>query len=210
VSDAGVTRVFLVRHGETDANRDSLALGRADVRLNDAGLMQAQLLAESLAPEPFAALYSSPLQRTQQTAQRIAEGRELDVETDSSLIEMDVGELDGLTFAEVRRQHPDLLQRWVSPDGPEYPMPGGERLLDVHARALEFLNRVREGHPARTICAVTHNFVILMILAEVLALQLASFRRLRHSVAAVSVLEAEGDHWRLVRMNDTHHLDTVG
>jgi len=202
-----VTRLYLVRHGETDANRDGLALGRANVLLNERGVWQAGRLRERLEDEPFAAVYSSPLSRTRKTAEMIAVDREIDVTTDEALVEMDVGELDGLTFAEVRERHPNLLQRWVSADGPEERLPGGERLLDVSARATEFLNGIRELHPAELVCAVTHNFVILTILADVLGIGIGSFRQLRHSLAAVSELEADGSRWRIVRMNDTTHLD---
>ena len=124
-----MTRLYLVRHGETDANRDGLALGRANVLLNERGVWQAGRLRERLEDEPFAAVYSSPLSRTRKTAEMIAADREIDVTTDEALVEMDVGELDGLTFAEVRERHPNLLQRWVSADGPEERLPGGERQL---------------------------------------------------------------------------------
>ncbi|MCH8814897.1 MAG: histidine phosphatase family protein [Chloroflexi bacterium] len=201
------TSLYLVRHGETDANRDGLALGRADVPLNECGLGQAERLREALKNEPFAAIYSSPLSRTLKTAEVITVTRGLDVTVEKSLVEMDVGDLDGLTFAEVRERYPSLLERWTSPDGPNERLPGGERLLDVHARATEFLNRIRELHPTDSVCAVTHNFVILTILADVLVGGIGSFRRLRHSVAAISVLEVEGSRWRVVRMNDTSHLD---
>jgi len=202
-----VTRLYLVRHGETDANRDGLALGRANVPLNERGVWQAERLRETLEDEPFAAVYSSPLSRTRKIAEMIASEHSLDVTIEEALVEMDVGELDGLTFAEVRERHLGLLQRWSSADGPGERLPGGERLLDVSARATEFLNGVRDLHPAELVCAVTHNFVILTILADVLGIGIRSFRQLRHSLAAVSELEADGSRWRIVRMNDTSHLD---
>lgn len=204
-----MTRLFLVRHGQTDANRDGLALGRADVPLNEFGVSQARCLARALADEPFAAIYTSPLQRTRQTAREIVADRRIDVGVDMELIEMEVGEMDGLTFGEVRKRYPDFLRIWTSPDGPTHRMPGGERLVDVHARAAEFLDRSMRLHPDESACAVTHNFVILTMLVHVLGVDLASFRRLRHSVAAISVLEVEGGRWRIVRMNDTRHLEKL-
>lgn len=202
-----MTRLYLVRHGETDANRDGLALGRADVPLNERGLWQAARLREALKDEHFTAVFSSPLSRTLKTAELIAADRGLDVIVENSLIEMDVGDLDGLTFAEVRERYPGLLRRWSSPDGSDEQLPGGERLLDVHARATEFLNRTRDLYPTESVCAVTHNFVILVMLADVLGLRIGSFRRLRHSLAAISVIEVEGSRWQVLRMNDTSHLD---
>ncbi len=205
-----MARLFLVRHGQTDANRDGLALGRSDIPLNELGVSQARCLAEALADEPFAAVYASPLQRTRQTADEVVADRDIDVEVDKSLIEMDVGEMDGLTFSEVRERFPGFLREWSSSHGPAHRMPGGERLIDVHSRAVEFLDRVMERRPERSTCAVTHNFVILTMLAHVLGIDLASFRRLRHAVAAISVLEVASDRWRVVSVNDTRHLESSG
>ena len=205
-----MSRLFLVRHGQTDANRDGLALGRLDIPLNELGLSQVRSLAEALADEPFVAVYASPLQRTRQTADEIVADRDIDVQVDESLIEMDVGEMDGLTFREVRERYPDFLRTWMSPDGPTHRMPGGERLIDVHSRAISFLDRVMQRHPEGSACAATHNFVILTTIAHVLGIDLASFRRLRHAIAAISVIEIDGDRWRVARMNDTRHLEIFG
>lgn len=199
--------LFLVRHGETESNRKGLALGRADVPLNDLGKEQAQRLGEALRGEPISAVYSSPLSRTRETAGRIADALGLDVLIDQSLIEMDVGELDGLEFAEVRERYPGFIETWLSGEGPEHPMPGGESLGDVQKRASEFLARTAAEHEGEAVCAVTHNFVILTTLVSVLGVELSAFRRLRHAVAAVSAVEWDGKVWRVVKMNDTCHLD---
>lgn len=199
--------LYLVRHGETDHNRDSLALGRADVPLNDRGITQAFRLGEALAGEPITAIYSSPLTRAIRTAEAVAAPRGLKVQVRPGLIEMDVGEADGLTFPEVRERFPGLLETWATDDGPKQPMPGGERLADVQKRAWECVQSLATLHPDETICAVTHNFVILSILTTALGVDLAGFRRLRHGVAAVSVLEVGPSRVRIKRLNDTCHLD---
>jgi broad specificity phosphatase PhoE len=198
--------LFLVRHGETESNRNSLALGRADVPLNSRGLAQAARLGNALADDPISAVYSSPLIRAQQTAATVASRRGLSVQVKPGLIEMDIGEADGLTFPQVRERFPGLLETWVSDAGPEHPMPGGERLTDVQRRAWECVQSLARIHSDDTICAVTHNFVILTILATALGIDLSCFRRLRHSVAAISVLDVGPSRIRIKRMNDTCHL----
>ena len=198
--------LYLVRHGETEANRNRLALGRADVPLNDQGERQARQLGEALAGEPFAALYSSPLSRATRTAQAIAERREIAVQIKPGLIEMDIGEPEGLTFAEVRERFPGLLETWMSESGPQQAMPGGERLVDVQSRSWDTIQSLAALHANDTICAVTHNFVILSVLATGLGIELGHFRRLRHAVAAISVLEVRPGRIRVRRMNDTCHL----
>jgi 2,3-bisphosphoglycerate-dependent phosphoglycerate mutase len=200
-------RLFLVRHGETESNRQGLALGRADVPLNDLGRKQAGQLAAALADEPLLAIYASPLQRTIDTARAIATAHNLSVSIEPAFIEMDVGEVEGLTFSELRERYPQLLETWVSAQGPQSAMPGGERLLDVQQRATKAVQSLATRHPEGAVCVVTHNFVILSLLADALAIDLAGFRRLRHAVGAITTLELRpGRHVRVLRLNDTCHL----
>ena len=199
-------RLFLVRHGETESNRLSLALGRDDVPLNERGLWQAERVAQALAREPLTAVYSSPLRRTLDTASAVAAPHGLDVRIERGLIEMDVGEVDGLTFAEVGSRYPGLLEAWASDEGPSKPLPGGESLVDVDERAWATVQDLAARHADETVAAVTHNFVILSLLIRVLGIRLAQFRHLRHSLAAVSIVDFLPTRAVLVRMNDTCHL----
>jgi len=203
-------RLYLVRHGQTESNRRGLALGRADVPLNEIGRSQAARLAEALAAEPLKAVYSSPLQRALDTARPIAARHGLEVQVDAGLIEMDIGELDGLAFADVRERYPGLLESWLGRDGPGQPMPGGERLVDVQERSWRAIEAIAERHPDEAVCAVTHNFVILSALARALGMDLADFRRVRHAVAAISILDFRADRVRVVSINDTCHLGPEG
>jgi probable phosphoglycerate mutase len=200
-------RLILVRHGETDTNKARLALGQADVELNEHGRWQAQRLAISLKNEPIGAIYCSPLKRALATAEPIASSHGLEVQVDKGLIEMDIGEMEGLTFQQVGERYPHFLQAWLGGQAASEAMPGGERLLDVQDRAWQAIERIRQRQEHGTVAAVTHNFVILTLLCRVLGLELADFRRLRHSVAAKSVLEVGQDRIILVSFNDTCHLE---
>lgn len=200
-------RLFLARHGETEANRLGLALGRDDVPLNERGLRQAEQVARALAREPLAAVYSSPLQRALHMARAVAAPHDLPVQIEERLIEMDIGEADGLTLAEVRSRYPGLLEAWVSEEGPTQPMPGGERLVDVQERAWSAAQELAARHGDEAVAAVTHNFVILSVLVRVLGMELAQFRRLHHSVGALSVVDFLPARVTLVRLNDTCHLE---
>ncbi len=200
-------RLFLVRHGETESNRQNLALGRDDIPLNERGLQQAERVGEALAHEPLAAVYSSPLQRALDTARAVAAPHGLTVQIEQGLIEMDVGEVDGLTLAEVQSRYPGLLKTWASEDGPEQPMPGGESLVDVQERAWAAVQDLAARHADEAVAAVAHNFVILTLLVRVLGIRLAQFRSLRHSLAAVSIVDFLPTRVQLVRLNDTCHLE---
>ncbi len=198
--------LFLVRHGETEHNRRNLALGREDVPLNETGLRQAEALGRALSGERLTAVYASPLERARRTAEAIARPHELEVVTDDALIEMDVGEMDGLPFTDVREKFPGFIERWLGSEGTNERMPGGERLIDVRERASAALSAIIERHQGGRVCLVSHNFVILSLLTHLLGLELAGFRRLRHSVAAVTRVEWRGEIPMVVSLNDTCHL----
>ncbi len=206
-------RVLLIRHGETDHNASGTTLGRADVPLNERGVAQARAVA-SLANGshlldgglPVAAVYSSPLRRAVATAAPLAEALGLAIETEPRLIEMDVGELEGIGRADVLERYPEFLQAWLSDDLADARMPGGETLREVQARGWAAIGELSAQHLGETIVAVTHNFVILSLLCRAINLPLAQFRGLRHDLAAVSVLDITPERINAVTLNDRCHL----
>lgn len=202
-------RLVLVRHGETEHNRDQLTLGRADVPLNERGCLQADALAASFVTAP-AAIYASPLARAAETARRIGAATGVAVTVEPALIEMDVGEMEHLTGAQLRERYPDFLRTWLSPACADARMPGGETLAEVQDRAWASVERMRAAHPDGAVVAVTHNFVILIIVCRALGLPLAHFRRLRQSLAAKTTIEVREDACTLLQLNDTAHLAAAG
>jgi len=201
-------RLYLFRHGETEHNAGRLALGRQDVPLNERGRTQAQAIARAYGDNSgIAAVYASPLQRTVATATPLAEALGLAVQTEPALIEMDIGELEELSFDDVRERYPDFVRRWLSDDCADAQMPGGESLRQVQERAWPAIEAIRDRHPEQAVAVVTHNFVILTILCCVLGLPLAQFRRLRHDLGAVSVLELSAERQMVLSINDRCHLE---
>ncbi|MEO8457025.1 MAG: histidine phosphatase family protein [Chloroflexota bacterium] len=204
-------RLLLVRHGETEHNRTGIVLGRKDVPLNDLGLRQAAALEFALAEEKIDAIYASPLQRTLQTAKAIATPHELTVAMDDRLMEMDVGELEGMTGLEMREKHPELMANWGGPNGPSYKMPGSdETLTTVQARSRQAIEAITAAHSDGAVVVVSHNFVILVTLAWMLNIELVDFRRLRQSVAAISSVEIKDSSVQVITLNDTCHLRGIG
>lgn len=202
--------LILARHGETDANRDRLTLGREDVPLNERGRLQARALAACLPREPIVAVYSSPLRRALDTAQAAADALGLSVEVDEGLIEMDVGEMEGITFDVMRERYGEFLRRWFSEEVGDIAMPGGESLRNVQDRGWSAIEGIQERHREDTVLAVTHNFVILTLLCRALGLSLVHFRRFRQHLAATTTLDVRDDHTILRRLNDTCHLEPEG
>jgi len=205
-------RILLIRHGETAHNAGRIALGQQDVPLNDKGLAGAQAVARAYgngAPD-IAAIYSSPLQRAVQTATPLAEALGLTVQVEPDLIEMDIGELEELSFPEVRERYPEFIEGWVSAECGDARMPGGESLAEVQERSWRAIESIRDRHPVLTVAVVTHNFVILTALCMVLHLPLGNFRRIRQDTAAVSLLDLTPERSMAHRLNDTCHLEDPG
>jgi broad specificity phosphatase PhoE len=202
-------RLILVRHGETEHNRDGLTLGRADVPLNDRGRAQAMALATSFARPP-AAIYTSPLVRASDTASAIGAATGVAVVTEPDLIEMDVGEMEHLTGTELRERYPEFLRLWLSGDAADARMPDGETLRDVQTRAWAAIDRMRSERPDGEVVGVTHNFVILAVVCRALNLPLSEFRRLRHGLASRTVINIRDGGATLLQLNDNAHLLAAG
>jgi broad specificity phosphatase PhoE len=197
--------LYLVRHGETGHNRDGLALGRDDVPLTLAGRRQATAVAEALGSLPIDIVLSSPLSRAADTASTIASRRGITVQVRGDLTEMDVGETEGLPFSAVRERYPGLLEQWAGPRAAQVRMPGGESLADVDVRAGHFLEDLRQidgGH----VVAVTHNFVIRVLLCRLLGIGIDRFRSFGVDLSSVSLVDVGPSRASVVRLNDVCHL----
>src|ERR1700756_3234913 len=122
--------LILIRHGETEWNRVGRCQGFADIDLNDNGRRQIEELAKSLRNESISAVYSSDLKRAGDTAKAIAEYHKLSVEFDPDLREMNQGDLEGLTFVEIRERYAQLLSVWrENLHGVRFP--GGESFKEL-------------------------------------------------------------------------------
>lgn len=201
-------KLFLVRHGETVWNAERRSQGHADIELSERGRLQAACLAQRLASEGLEAIYSSPLSRAVSTAAAIAAAHSLAVFTDDGLREMDQGDLEGLTGEQMRERHADVLRAWATTPA-TVRIPGGETLLELQERAWAAIERIRAAHHDATVAAVCHNFTILTIVCRALGLDLNHFRRLRHNLAALSVIEFSDRFPVLVAFNETRHLDGI-
>jgi broad specificity phosphatase PhoE len=200
-------RIFLVRHGETEWNRLHRFQGRIDIPLNQEGKYQAQALALALKDEPLTAIYSSPLTRAKETAQMI---RGFHTSTPlfekEGLVEMDVGEFDGMDAEHWTLQYPEFYKAWrLNPTSLK--MPGGESLQEVQIRAIDTLEQVTQlSPPGSTLLLCSHNFVNLTILCHALNIPLDRFRDLRQAPASLNVLYKQGEHLWTEVVNDVSHL----
>jgi broad specificity phosphatase PhoE len=193
--------MLLVRHGETDANRSGLLLGRADPPLNERGLQQADALAAALHSEPDPLVVSSPLARAQQTATRIAAATGAPLEIDPRLVELDYGEWDG---RRVTGMPADVAARWRA--DPTFAPPGGESLVDLRARVAPCEARLRSRIRDGTAIVVSHVSPIKAMILVALDLGDAFAWRLRLDVASISRVAPGPSGPVLVTFNETGHL----
>ena len=202
-------RLILVRHGETELNREGRILGTTDVSLNATGRAQARAVAEALLADLPLKMYTSPLARALETAKIISDALGVTPTPLSELQELDAGDLDGLAAAEARARYPEFASRWDRDPGTAQ-MPGGESLLQVQQRAWVAVTRLMDKHPDDTVVAVTHDFTIKTIVCAALEIALRNFRRLRQSVGSITRLDLTPAHGVLVSMNETWHLQSLG
>lgn len=199
-------RLLIARHAETEHNANGLTQGRADNALSARGLAQAAALAAFLAETPLGAIYSSPLRRALQTAEPLAAAHGLEIVSEPALMEMDVGEMEGLSGAQMRARFPDLLSAWRAEQAAESPLPGGESLAQVQARAWAFLDSLQPATRSGTILCVTHNFVALALVCRVLNLPLGRLGRLRQGLAALTSIDFQPGRTQVLQLNEDCHL----
>jgi broad specificity phosphatase PhoE len=154
-----VTTLLLVRHGETDWNRDGRWQGHSDTQLNDVGRRQAARLGDEL--NGVDVVYASDLARARETAEILAERLGLDVEVDGRLRERGFGAWEGKTRPEIEAEFGDALARWRAGEGPG--ADDAEPFADFAARVKSFLDDVLARHPDETVLVVAHGGSIRVI-----------------------------------------------
>lgn len=197
--------VFLVRHGETAFNRDGQGLGREDVALTELGHAQAAAVASRLAGHGVRRVLSSPLRRARDVAEAIAGQHVLAVESFDALAELDIGQTEGMDFAEMRRRFPEFLAAWAGPDGWRARMPGGESIEDLAARLVPIHHMLLAETTGDTV-VVSHNFVLRTLLCMLLGIEIASWRSFQVDLASTSCVHVRNGRVGVGFVNDRCHL----
>lgn len=206
------TRVYLVRHGETDWNVEHRFQGQLDVPLSAVGMEQAQAVAGWLAGQEarYAALYSSDLSRAAQTAQAIAERLDLQPIYSQELREIHVGEWQGLLSSEVEARYPGHIAAWYEKVD-SFTLPGGESIPDVQRRMHAYFVGIVAGHIGEAIIVVSHGAALAALIAAMHKWDLVDTwhtRRARMGNTGVTVVTLDhttGEH-TLGLINSMSHL----
>jgi probable phosphomutase (TIGR03848 family) len=199
-----VTTVLLLRHGRTTANTAGVLAGwTPGVQLDDAGTAQVAAVGERLAKVPLAAVVSSPLERCVQTSDAVAQGRDLQVQTDDRLGEARYGDWTGRTIKELSKE-PLWKVVQQHPSAAVFPGDEGEGLAQTQARAVAAVRAWNATlGPDAVWLACSHGDVIKAILADALGLHLDQFQRIVVDPASISVVTYTATRPFVVRVNDT-------
>lgn len=208
-----VTRVYLIRHGATEANRARpyRIQGRGtDLALDAVGRAQAERASGALVAGGvrLSAVYSSPLRRAVETARWVAEPHGLGAQAVEGLTEADVGRWEGLTWDDVREREPDLYDRFHADPG-RVPYPEGESFADVAERVTPVMGRLALEHRGESIAVVAHNVVNRAYLAGLLGVPIERARAIRQSNGGINVVEYEDSRAQVFTVNAALHLEGV-
>ena len=199
------TRIFALRHGQTAWNAEQRLQGHIDAPLDGVGRWQAARLAQALADEGLAAIYSSDLQRAHDTALAIGSACGLPVVTDRALRERAFGRLEGLTYAEIAERHPEDALRWRRRE-PGFGPGGGESLIDFSARCLSSVMRLAAAHAGQAIAVVAHGGVLDCLHRSAAGQALDAPRAFALRNATVNRLLFNGEGFVVLGWDDDRHL----
>jgi len=199
------TTVLLVRHGQTNSNVTGFYMGWSDEDLDEVGYAQVRRLSSRLARLPITSIYASPLRRVYTTATVLAESHKLKPEVLDDLIEIQLGDWQGLHMDEIKLRWPGLWQQWrTDPSG--VTIPNGESVSKVTERAIRALRSIVGASRGKQTVIVTHDIIVKMLVAHVLRVSTSIYRQFDIANASLSVVRISDSRSRLVALNDTSHL----
>ena len=201
-----MTTFLLIRHAVHDLVEGTLAGRMPGVHLSAQGQQQAERLAERLVALPIAAIYSSPLERTMQTAKPLASWLNLPVQINHGFAEIDFGEWTGKRFDELAAD--PRWRDWNSFRSSSH-LPNSGLMLEVQLRAVAALQCLCQEYPNQVVAIVSHSDVIKAVVAHYLGVHLDLFQRIEISPASVSIIAVHHGGAQVIRLNDTGDLPTT-
>ncbi len=202
-----MTRIVLVRHGQTDWNRVERFRGKTDVPLNAVGILQAQQAARAIREGymPVSALYTSPMSRAKATADIVGKTLGLSAEVLPVLGDYGFGEWEGKTPKEVREQYPEQYNLWIT-EPHRARIPGGDNLQKRRAELTAAFDTLVAERPEDTVVLVSHRIVSKVICCMLLGLSNAHLWNVDLETGSISLFQRRRSGWLTLTLNDTCHL----
>lgn len=183
-----MTNIILCRHGETVWHAENRYAGVSDIDLTPRGHDQAAQLANWAQTAGLSAIYTSTLSRAQATAEASAKVTGLSVQVDPRLRELDFGEGEGLTTAEMEQRFPKALAHFRA-DPAKHHLPGGEDAFEAADRFVDCLQDITKGHPDGRVLVVAHTTAIRLALCQLIGIPLREYRRVFPAIRNCSLTE---------------------
>ena len=203
--EAGMTEIYLVRHGQTEWNTQLIFRGRKDIPLNERGYKEARAIAGALKDRNIDAIYTSPLSRAVETAQPVATLFDLEVVPVQGFIDINYGEWEGVSHHEIKKRYTDQYAQWEQrPELVQFPQ--GETLDVVKERAFGALTDIVRMNPTRSVLIISHRVINKVLLCALLGLSTAHFWEIRQDTGCINIMEYSPERFVLCVMNDTCHL----
>jgi broad specificity phosphatase PhoE len=200
-----MTSVYLIRHGQTAWNKEEIFRGRTDVPLDETGLRQAELAGEYFKGMEIHAIYSSPLARAWQTAQKIAGLHSLQVQPLKGIIDMSFGNWEGRPHEEIKRMDAEIYRLWRAEPHRARP-PGGESLEEVRVRAMAAVEEVIQSNLGKALVLVSHRVVNKVLICGVLGIDNSHFWQIGQDTTAINLILYRDGKYILSLLNETCHL----
>jgi broad specificity phosphatase PhoE len=194
--------IYIVRHGETQWNKEEVFRGRKDIPLNDTGKRQAELAGAYFRGIPVKKIISSPLARAVETAAAISAATGVLVESMEELTDINFGIWEGLSLKEVEERYPDAFALWrISPE--KLRIADGETLAEVRERISRGLARAADV--AGAVVIVTHRAICKILVLALLHIENEHFWAIKYDPGSITLLEGDGSRFTLIFSNDTCH-----
>ena len=179
-------KLILIRHGQTDMNKDQLYYGRLDVPINETGKEQAENTRKNLVELEidYDKIYSSPMKRAYETAE-IVNYKNLEIEKDDELREMDFGIFEGLSYKEIVKKYPEEMEK-LKKDWKTYSYVTGENPFMLQKRALKFLEKIDKN---KNNMVVTHWGIICTLLSFLFSSELEGYWKYQVKNGGIVIIE---------------------
>jgi probable phosphoglycerate mutase len=197
-------KIYIVRHGETQWNKEEVFRGRKDISLNETGKKQVERVGLYFSHRPINRIVSSPLARARQTAEAISNPISIAIETMEELTDFNFGIWEGLPLREVEKRFPADFAIWkTSPE--KLRIENGDTLAMVRNRISAGLANITSGQEGAVVI-VTHRVICKIIVLHALGIGNEHFWDMKYDPGSITLLDRKNDKYTLIFSNDTCHL----
>lgn len=196
------TKIFLIRHGESQQNINDVLSGVTDIPLSEKGKEQCSVLAHYFEGVKINKVFATPLQRAKDSAKFIFPKHEALIEIAESLIEFNYGNYEGYKRSEYNSSNDKIIQQWITAPS-NLTFPGGDNIQEHAQRALTGITKLADKNKGTILACISHRTTIRLILSQIIGLPLDNFRFLPCSNCGISEITYNNGEWLLHSLNVT-------